>query len=244
MYNSYYGGYSGGGYGIGFDWTYILVLIGLVLSLIASALVKSTFNKYSKVVARNGMTGLTTAQMILKSAGMPNMPIRQVEGSMTDFYDPKSKSLSLSQTTYGVNSVAACGVAAHECGHAIQDQTNYGPLALRSTLYPAANFGQKIAWPAIIIGLIFSSSFGMLLLKIGIIAFSLGVLFQLITLPVEFNASKRAVAVLAQSGMMDQSELDGVKKVLRAAALTYVAAAAASILSLLRLILLSRNRKR
>ncbi len=223
-----------------YDWTYILVLIGAVISLAASARVNTTFNKYSKVRSASGMTGAEAARRILDRAGLSSIPIEHVSGSLSDHYDPRSKVLRLSDDTYGARSVAAIGVAAHECGHAIQDQEEYKPLVLRSTVVPVANIGSKMAMPIIILGIFLSYNY--MLIQIGILAFSLGVLFQLITLPVEFDASKRAVAILGDQGILGTQELGDCKKVLGAAAMTYVAAAAASILSLLRLVLLFRRR--
>ncbi|MFI3177512.1 MAG: zinc metallopeptidase [Eubacteriales bacterium] len=223
-----------------YDWTYIFVLIGAVISLAASARVKTTFNKYSKVRSASGMTGAEAARRILDRAGLTAIPIEHVSGSLSDHYDPSSKVLRLSDDTYGARSVAAIGVAAHECGHAIQDQEAYKPLVLRSTVVPVANIGSKMGVPIIILGIFLGYNY--ILIQIGILAFSLGVLFQLITLPVEFDASKRAVTILGDQGILGTQELGDCKKVLGAAAMTYVAAAAASILSLLRLVLLFRRR--
>ena len=231
-------------YYYGMDWTYILIIIGMIISLIAQAKVKSTYNRFSKVRAENGMTGCQAASMILNNAGIGSIPIAHISGNLTDNYDPSSRVLHLSDSTYDSPSVAAIGVAAHECGHAIQHKEGYSFLNMRSALYPAANFTQKIAWPAIVIGLLFYRGIGDLLITIGILAFSVGVLFQLITLPVEFNASRRAVSILKAQGNMSDKEISQVKKVLTAAALTYVAAAASSILSLLRLVLISKSRRR
>ena len=238
--NNFYG-YGYGGRGMYFDWTYLLVLAGLVLSLLAQGKVKSTFAKYSRIRSRSGLTGAEAAQRVLASAGIYDVSIQRVSGNLTDYYDPRSKVLKLSDSTYGSDSVAAVGVAAHECGHAIQHQQGYGPLVLRSTLVPAANFGSQLAWPVFFAGLIFSLR---PLLTAGIVLFSLAVLFQLVTLPVEINASRRAVSVLNSTGMVTQEESSGVKKVLTAAALTYVAALASSILQLLRLIILAGGRRR
>ena len=212
-----------------------------MLSLLAQGKVKSTFAKYSKIRSRSGLTGAEAAQRVLASAGIYDVSIQRVSGNLTDYYDPRSKVLKLSDSTYGSDSVAAVGVAAHECGHAIQHQQGYGPLVLRSTLVPAANFGSQLAWPVFFAGLIFSLR---PLLTAGIVLFSLAVLFQLVTLPVEINASRRAVSVLNSTGMVTQEESSGVKKVLTAAALTYVAALASSILQLLRLIILAGGRRR
>ena len=227
-----------------YDPTYILVLIGLVLSLLASAKVKSTFNRYSQMRNARGMTGAQAAQQVLFSAGIHDVKIEHVSGNLTDHYDPRSKVLRLSDSVYGKTSVAAVGVAAHECGHAIQHARGYAPLKLRSVLVPISNFGAKIAWPLILIGLLINSESSWLLMQAGILAFSMAVLFQIVTLPVEFNASGRAIRILEDTGMMYGDEIIAARKVLNAAALTYVAAAASSILQLLRLILLVGGRRR
>ena len=227
-----------------YDSTYLLVLIGVVLSLAASGLVNSTFSKYAKVRNMYGMTGAQAAERVLHSAGIYDVRIEHVSGKLTDHYDPRSKVLRLSDSVYGQSTVAAVGVAAHECGHAIQHAKGYGPLALRSTLVPIANFGSKIAWPLILIGLLFNSNSSYLFIQLGIIAFSAAVLFQLITLPVEFNASNRAIRMIADTGIMQGEEVRGARKVLTAAALTYVASAATAILQLLRIILLTGGRRR
>lgn len=233
----------GYGYGYYFDPTYILVLIGAVICLIASARVKTTFNKYNKVRSMSGMTGAEAAQKILYSAGIYDVTVQHISGNLNDHYDPRNKVLSLSDSTYNSSSVAAVGVAAHECGHAIQHQTSYAPLNIRSAIVPVANFGSMIAWPMILIGLFITSSTGTLLINLGIICFSLAVLFQLVTLPVEFNASNRAVKILESTGILGAEELRGTRKVLGAAALTYVAGAAAAILQLLRLVILFGGRR-
>lgn len=225
-----------------FDSTYILVLIGVVLSLLASSRVKSTFAKYSRVRSHSGLTGAEAAERILHRAGIYDVQIENVQGQLNDHYDPRKKVLRLSDSVYGSNSIAAIGVAAHECGHAIQHQNAYVPLKIRSALVPVANFGSMIAWPIILIGLLLTGSQTMI--NIGIILFSTAVLFQLVTLPVEFNASRRAVQKLGEAGILHSEELTQSKKVLNAAALTYVAAAAATILQLLRLILLFGGRRR
>ena len=224
--------------------TYFLVLIGVVLSLVASARVKSTFNRYSQMRNSRGMTGAQAAEQVLHGAGIYDVRIEHVRGNLTDHYDPRSKVLRLSDSVYGQTSVAAVGVAAHECGHAIQHAKGYAPLRFRNVLVPVANFGAKIAWPLILIGLLINSESSWLLMQAGIIAFSLAVLFQVVTLPVEFNASSRAIRVLADRGIMFGEEIVAAKKVLSAAALTYVAGAASSILQLLRLIILTGGRRR
>ncbi|MDO5345245.1 MAG: zinc metallopeptidase [Lachnospiraceae bacterium] len=237
----YYGGYGRGYYGWGFDPTYLLAILGLILTLIASAQVKSTFHKYAKVRTRSGLTGAMAAERVLHSCGIYNVAIERVSGDLTDHYDPRSKTLRLSDSTYGSASVAAVCVAAHECGHAVQDQEQYGPLVLRSTLVPAANLGANLSWPIFFAGLIFSMR---PLLIAGIVLFVLAVAFQLITLPVEFNASSRALKILEKERILPEEELQGGRKVLRAAAMTYVAAVASSLLQLLRLIILARGRDR
>ena len=224
-----------------FDPTYLLVIIGAVLSLLASAKVKSTFSKYSKVHSLSGMTGAQAAEKILHFSGIFDVRIERIEGDLTDHYDPKSKVLRLSYSVYDNTSVAAVGVAAHECGHAVQDNKGYAPLRIRAALVPAANIGATVSWPLILIGILLGGS--KTLITLGIILFSLAVLFQLVTLPVELNASGRAVTILAETGILQGEEVDQTKKVLFAAALTYVASAASMILQLLRLIILAGNRR-
>ncbi|GLG89756.1 zinc metallopeptidase [Sellimonas catena] len=227
-----------------YDPTYSLVLIGLLLCLAASARVRSTYAKYGRVRSRSGLTGREAAEQILRSAGIYDVRIEHVSGNLTDHFDPGNRVLRLSDATYQSASVAAVGVAAHECGHAIQHSRGYAPLKIRSAIVPVANFGSAIAWPLILLGLLFNSRSSYLLIQIGILAFSFAVLFQLVTLPVEFNASRRAVQILGESGMLLSDELSMTKKVLRAAALTYVAGAASAILQLLRIILLTGGRRR
>ena len=227
-----------------YDPTYSLVLIGLLLCLAASARVRSTYAKYGRVRSRSGLTGREAAEENLRSAGLYDVRIEHVSGNLTDHFDPRNRVLRLSDATYQSASVAAVGVAAHECGHAIQHSRGYAPLKIRSAIVPVANFGSAIAWPLILLGLLFNSRSSYLLIQIGILAFSFAVLFQLVTLPVEFNASRRAVQILGESGMLLPDELSMTKKVLRAAALTYVAGAASAILQLLRIILLTGGRRR
>ena len=236
--NAFYG-YGGYGYHYMFDWTYLLVIAGLIISLAASAKVKSTFAKYSRVRSMCGLTGAEAARKVLELSGIYDVRIEHVSGNLTDHYDPRSKVLRLSDSTYSSNSVAAVCVAAHECGHAVQHQLSYKPLVLRSTLVPAANFGSTLAWPVFLIGLIFSMQ---PLLTIGIVLFSLAVIFQLVTLPVEFNASSRALRILEDGHILGTTELESGKKVLSAAAMTYVASLVASVLQLLRLLILARGR--
>ena len=225
-----------------YDATYILVIIGAIISLIASMNVKSTFNRYDKYNSRSGLTGAMAAQEILRAAGITNVRIERVSGNLTDHYDPSKKVLRLSDSVYGNSSVAAVSVAAHEVGHCIQHSKNYAPLTIRSKLVPIANFGSQASWLFIIAGLIFGSASW--LVDFGIILFSLAVLFQIVTLPVEFNASRRALATLSDNGILYTEEVGMGRKVLRAAALTYVASAATAILQLLRLVLLFGNRNR
>ena len=227
-----------------FDPTYFLVLIGVVLSLLASGRVKSTFAKYSQMRNSRGLTGAQAAEQVLHTAGIYDVRIEHVGGNLTDHYDPRTKVLRLSDSVYGQTSVAAVGVAAHECGHAIQHARGYAPLKLRSTLVPIANFGSKLAWPLMIFGLLISGESSTILINAGIIAFLGAVVFQLVTLPVEFNASNRAIRMIADSGMMYGEEIKGAKKVLSAAALTYVASAATAILQLLRILILTGGRRR
>lgn len=225
------------------DPIYFLVIIGAVICLLASAHVNNTFKKYSKYSSMSGMTGAQAAQRILNAAGIYDVEIRHISGNLTDHYDPRNKTLSLSDSVYGSTSVAAVGVAAHECGHAIQHQKNYVPLTIRGAIVPVANIGSTLAWPLILIGLFISSRSGQALITAGIICFSLAVLFQIVTLPVEFNASRRAVRILGETGILGEQELGYTRKVLGAAALTYVAGAASAILQLLRLILLFGGRR-
>ena len=224
-----------------YDHTYILVLIGVMLSLAASSKVNSTYSRYARVGARCGMTGAEAARQLLNSQGIYDVTIRRVPGHLSDHYDPRTRTVNLSDSVYGATSIAAIGVAAHECGHAIQDADSYAPLKIRGALVPVANFGATLSWPLIILGLFMGS--GSVLIQIGILMFSLSVLFQLVTLPVEFNASSRAVRLLDENGILVGQEVGQTRQVLSAAALTYVAAAAASILQLLRLLILFGNRR-
>ena len=223
-------------YGYYFDGTYILIIIGAIITLIASSKMNSTFRRYSRVRCHCGLTGSQAAERILNQAGIYDVSVERVSGSLTDHYDPKSKVLRLSDATYGSDSISAIGVAAHECGHAIQHQKGYVPLTIRGALVPIVNIGSNISWVLIIAGVFMSMN--QTLIHVGIILFSLAVLFQLVTLPVEFNASSRALRVLGNTGIMYEDEVHQARKVLSAAALTYVAGAAAALLSLLRLILL------
>lgn len=226
------------------DPTYILVVIGAVICMIASARVKGTFNKYSQLRSMSGMNGAQVAQRVLQAAGIYDVQVRHVSGSLTDHYDPRTKTVNLSDPVYNVTSVAALGVAAHECGHAIQHAKSYAPLSIRSALVPIANFGSMLAWPVILIGLLFNTRSSGLIIDIGILLFSAAVLFQLVTLPVEFDASRRALVMLRTQGILADDELKYTRRVLKSAALTYVASAAAAILQLLRIILITNGRRR
>ena len=228
-------------YGYYFDSSYLLLIIGMVLTLMASARMKSTFSTYQKVPAYSGLSGAQAAQRVLAAAGLYDVKVQPVGGSLTDHYDPRTKTVSLSQDVYSRTSVAAVCVAAHECGHAIQDQVDYAPLRFRTSLVPVANFGSMISWPVFLAGLLLSIR---PLLTAGIVLFSLAVLFQLVTLPVEFNASSRALTMLETTGILSDEENDGARKVLRAAALTYVAGLAASVLQLLRLLAIASGGRR
>ncbi len=235
----------GYGYGYGYYWdpTYMLVIIGMLLCLGASALVNSTMNKYSKVRNMSGVTGAEAARRILNQEGLYNVQIECLKNSSGDHYDPRTNTVRLSYNNYNGASVTAVGVAAHECGHAIQHAKGYTPLSIRSTLVPIVNIGSNLGLPLILLGVLLS--WNQMLIQIGIWAFALSVLFQLVTLPVEFNASRRAVEKVEQYGLLTANENTGCKKVLTAAAMTYVAAAASSILQLLRLVLLfGGNRRR
>ena len=210
-----------------------------MVSLVVQVNMNGTFQKYSRVRSMSGMTGAEAAERILRSAGIFDVQVVHIQGNLNDHYDPRTKVIKLSDPIYGSSSLAAVGVAAHECGHAMQHATEYTPLSVRSALVPVANLGSQLSWPLFLIGLIFSVR---PLLTAGIFLFCGALLFQLITLPVEFNASRRALRTLEQTGIMGQQEISGTRKVLGAAAMTYVAAVVASLLQLLRLILLSRRR--
>lgn len=228
--------YANRGMGWGFDGTYVLIILAFLISALVSVKMNATFSKYSKVRSYCGMTGAQAAQRILSSAGIYDVRIEHVSGKLTDHYDPSNKVLRLSDAVYGNTSIAAIGVAAHECGHAVQHARNYVPLSVRSAIVPVANFGSQLSWPLFLAGLIFSFR---PLLMIGILLFCAALLFQIVTLPVEFNASARALRMLDETGIMGKQEIRGTKKVLRVAAMTYVAAVIGSLLQLLRLLILS-----
>lgn len=223
------------------DSTYILVIIGALISAVASSNVNRTYKKFSQIFNRRGMRAEDVAAMILRRAGISDVRIERTQGSLTDHYSPKEKVLRLSDSVYGSTSVAAIGVAAHECGHAIQHHEGYTPVKLRTAAVPIANIGSTLSWPMILLGLIFG---WIGIAQIGVFLFTFVVLFQLITLPVEFNASNRAQSILAEQNILEETELRGAVSVLSAAALTYVAALFAAILQLLRLVMLTRRNDR
>ena len=227
MPGRYYGYYY-------YDPTYMLIVISALISLFAQFLVNSRFSKYSRVRSRSGMTGAQAAERILQSQGIYDVAIQRVSGKLTDHYDPRNKTLNLSDAVYASTSVAAVGVAALECGHAIQHARGYSPLSFRSALVPVANIGSQLSWLFIILGIFFGGSHT--LIMVGILMFSAAVLFQLVTLPVEFNASGRALKLLSETGILQKDEVSDTRKVLSAAALTYVAAATTAVLQLLRLL--------
>lgn len=224
----------------GLDPTILLLIPAMILSIYAQSKIKSAYNIYSREGLKSGMTGAEVARMVLDRSGLQDVAIERVAGNLTDHYDPRKKVLRLSSDVYGRPTIASAGVAAHEAGHAIQDQVDYGPLKLRSFMVPFASFGSRFSMIIIIIGLIFGFT-GMI--SFGIVLFSLVVLFQLFTLPVEFNASSRALAVLGEYQILTADEVPKAKKVLDAAALTYVAAAFSSIMTLVRLLII-RDRRR
>ena len=227
-----------------YDRSYILVIIGIVICMAASARVNRTFARFSTVRSRAGMTGKEAAEEILRRNGIYDVRVIHIPGNLTDHYNPGKKTLGLSDTVYNSASVAAIGVAAHECGHAVQHATGYVPLSLRGALVPVANLGSALSWPFIIFGLFLNGESSVFFINLGILLFSAAVLFQIVTLPVEFNASRRAVRVLESTGMLYPDEVGEVKQVLSAAALTYVASAASMLLQLLRLFIITGGRRR
>jgi len=229
-----------GYYGLGIDPTYILVIIAFVFTMIASFGVNSTFKKYNEVRNTRGMTGADAARLILDRNGLQNIRLEHISGNLTDHFDPSAGVIRLSDSTYASTSVAAVGVAAHEAGHAVQHAVGYGPIKLRTAMVPVVNFGSKISMPIFLIGLLLSSY---KLAMVGVILFSATLAFQLVTLPVEFNASHRALVILDESGMLYEDEVKMAKKVLTAAAMTYVAAAASTAIQLLRLVLIANRRR-
>lgn len=231
----------------GFDWTYlVLVLPCIILSLWASSSVKRTFNRYATQYSTRRITGADAARRVLAYNGVHGVRIEKISGSLTDHYDPKTNVIRLSDSVYDSTSTAAIGVACHEAGHAVQYASNYGPIKLRAAIIPVTNFGSKLAMPLILLGIVlsFMGNFSYALVYLGIACFGLSLVFQLVTLPVEFNASHRAVRAISDAGILTQQELIGAKKTLKAAAMTYVAATAVALAQLLRLIVLFGRRRR
>ena len=229
-----------------FDWTYIILLApALIFSMWASSRVNSSYRKYSQQFSRRGISAAQAARAVLNANGLSNVAIEPVSGQLTDHYDPSAKIVRLSEGVYGSTSSAAIGIACHEVGHAIQHAQGYGPLKLRNAIVPVTNFGAKLSTPLIILGLVLSSlSYNFISISyIGILCFALCTFFQLITLPVEFNASRRAMEAISNQGLLYEDEMTGTKKVLTAAALTYVAALAVSMMQLLRFVLLVAGRR-
>jgi len=223
------------------DWTYVLVLPAVALALLAQFKVKSTYAKYARVSASSGAKAADTARALLNQGGAGHVPVEKVPGRLTDHYDPRKRILRLSEGVHDSSSIAALGIAAHEAGHALQHNAHYGPLALRNSIFPVVNIGSTLAFPLFFVGFIAGAG-GRVLMDIGILLFSFAVFFSLITLPVEFNASKRAVALLQERGFLNPREIGGAKKVLSAAALTYIASAAMAVLQLFRLLILRDSR--
>lgn len=233
MYNPYYFG------SMYFDKTYFLVIIGVIISMIAQANIQKAFNKYSKIKSKKNITGYQAAKYILDTNSYNDISIKKIGGSLSDYFNPATKEVALSGDSFTDTSIASIAVAAHECGHVIQYKEGYAPLRIKSWLVPAVNFGSKLAFPVILLGIFLSQQ---RLLDLGLILFSLALIFQLVTLPVEFDASRRAIRVIDESGMLYGEELDGAKAMLKAAAFTYVAATLSTALQLLRLFLLYGNR--
>lgn len=234
-------------YYYGFDWTYVyLVLPCVLLSLWASAHVNSTFRKYQRQLSRRHLTGADAAQRVLYANGVRGVRIEKIGGNLTDHYDPRTNVIRLSDDVFGSTSTAAIGVACHEAGHAVQYAEGYFPIKIRAAIIPVTNFGSRLAMPLILLGILFSAlgQLGDALVYLGIACFGLSLVFQLVTLPVEFNASRRAIRAIDDCGMLTQEELQGARKTLRAAALTYVAATATALAQLLRLLMLFGNNGR
>jgi len=234
-------------YYYGFDWTYLyLVLPCLILAMIASARVNSTFKRYSKQISSRHITGSNAAERVLRANGVTNVRIEKVSGNLTDHYDPKSNVIRLSDSVYDSASTAAIGVACHEAGHAVQYAQSYFPIKLRAAIIPVTNIGSRLAMPLILLGILFGAfgNYSYTLVYVGIACFALSLVFQLITLPVEFNASRRAMEAIEQTQILTDEEQRGARKTLNAAAMTYVAAVAVAAVQLLRLILLFGGRRR
>jgi Zn-dependent membrane protease YugP len=229
------------GYGMYYDPTYILIIIGVILSLLASANVKGVFARYSSIESDSGMKGRDIAKRILELNGLYNVEVEHVSGNLTDHYDPSTRTVRLSDAVYNDTSIAALGVAAHECGHAIQHSKQYAPLGIRSALVPVANFGATISWPLVLLGLFMNANLGKALIIAGVLMFFAAVMFHVVTLPVEFDASRRALKNLREFNLVDEGEVEMARKVLTAAALTYVAGTISALLQFLRLLLIVRS---
>lgn len=232
------------GFFYGFDWTYLVFIVPcIIITLICQIKVQSTFSKYSKIRNLRNITGAQAAEYVLRQNGVTGVRIEHVSGSMTDHFDPRTNVIRLSDTVYNSNSVAAVGVACHEAGHAVQHAVGYLPNKIRSIILPMAKIGSQLSWILILLGLVFTAKVGFVLLYIGIVLFSLSVLFTIATLPVEFNASKRALECIRESDLLYGDEYTGAKRTLQAAAMTYVASALTAIMQLLRLIIIARGRR-
>ena len=232
------------GFFYGFDWTYLVFIVTcIIITLICQVKVQSTFSKYSKIRNSRNITGAQAAEYVLRQNGVTGVRIEHVSGSMTDHFDPRTNVIRLSDTVYNSNSVAAVGVACHEAGHAVQHAEGYLPNKIRSIILPMAKIGSQLSWILILLGLVFTAKVGFVLLYIGIVLFSLSVLFTIATLPVEFNASKRALECIRESDLLYGDEYTGAKRTLQAAAMTYVASALTAIMQLLRLIIIARGRR-
>lgn len=228
----------------GFDWTYLVFILPcVIISLICQVNVSSTFSKYSKMRNSRNMTGAMAAEYVLRQNGVTGVRIERVSGNLTDHFDPRTNVIRLSENVYNSSSVAAVGVAAHEAGHAVQHAQEYFPNKLRSAILPVANIGSKLSWILILFGLLFSQRVGFVLLYLGIILFSFSVIFTIATLPVEFNASKRALESIKNGGLLQGEEYNGAKRTLQAAAMTYVATTLTAIMQMLRLIVIARGRR-
>lgn len=232
------------GFFYGFDWTYLVFIVPcIIITLICQIKVQSTFSKYSKIRNSRNLTGAQAAEYVLRQNGVTGVRIEHVSGSMTDHFDPRTNVIRLSDTVYNSNSVAAVGVACHEAGHAVQHAVGYMPNKIRGIILPMAKIGSQLSWILILLGLVFTAKVGFVLLYIGIVLFSLSVLFTIATLPVEFNASKRALECIRESDLLYGDEYTGAKRTLQAAAMTYVASALTAIMQLLRLIVIARSRR-
>lgn len=232
------------GFFYGFDWTYLVFIVPcIIITLICQIKVQSTFSKYSKIRNSRNITGAQAAEYVLRQNGVTGVRIEHVSGSMTDHFDPRTNVIRLSDTVYNSNSVAAVGVACHEAGHAVQHAEGYLPNKIRGIILPMAKIGSQLSWILILLGLVFTAKVGFVLLYIGIVLFSLSVLFTIATLPVEFNASKRALECIRESDLLYGDEYTGAKRTLQAAAMTYVASALTAIMQLLRLIVIARSRR-